>query len=360
MFRPKKTGKVIVGMSGGVDSSVAAVLLKRQGYEVIGVFMKNWTHEEDTGECPWEEEYKDMRRVCEQLEIPYYTFNFEQEYRDRVFAYFLKEYTAGRTPNPDVMCNTEIKFRVFLERAEELKADFMATGHYARVKHERNGFHLLKGKDKNKDQTYFIHHLTQQQLRKILFPIGHLTKPKVRQLAEQAGLAVAKKPDSQGICFIGKIEFREFLGKYIPKDPGEIKTVEGEVLGQHVGLPFYTVGQREGIGIGGTGPYFVVSKQQTTNTLIVAKGGNHPALFGTSLLATDLHWISGHPPTAKRLSAKIRYRTPDQACELVERPDNSLEVRFTKPQRAITPGQFIVFYSGQDCLGGGVIQQQLT
>lgn len=347
-------------MSGGVDSSVAAWLLKQQGYEVIGVFMKNWTHQQESGECPWEEDYKDMRRVCEQLNIPYYTFNFEQEYRDRVFAYFLKEYQAGRTPNPDVMCNTEIKFRVFLDRAKELKADFIATGHYARVKHTRRGYQLLKGKDENKDQTYFIHHLGQQQLPRILFPIGHLDKPKVRKLAEKAGLAVAKKPDSQGICFIGKIDFQEFLGEYIPKQPGEIRTVEGQVLGQHVGLPFYTIGQREGIGIGGTGPYFVVRKEFETNTLVVAQGEDHPALFGTSLLATDLHWISGQAPTTKKITAKIRYRTPDQACELVERPDHSFEVRFSQPQRAITPGQFIVFYSGQECLGGGIIQQPLT
>lgn len=322
--------------------------------------MKNWTHQQEASECPWEEDYKDMRQVCEQLDIPYYTFNFEQEYRDKVFAYFLKEYSAGRTPNPDVMCNTEIKFRVFLERAAELKADFIATGHYAQVKKTKAGYHLLKGKDSNKDQTYFIHHVAQDQLSKILFPIGHLTKPRVRALAEKAGLGVAKKPDSQGICFIGKIDFREFLGEYIPKQPGEIKTVEGEVLGQHVGLPFYTIGQREGIGIGGTGPYFVVRKESGTNTLVVAKGEEHPALFGTSLLAKDMHWIAGHPPKSTHLSAKIRYRTPDQECELIKQPGQSYEVRFSLPQRAITLGQFIVFYSGQECLGGGVIQQQLT
>lgn len=352
--------RVIVGMSGGVDSSVAALLLKKKGYEVIGVFMKNWTHEQDTTACPWEDEYKDMRKVCEQLEIPYYTFNFEQEYRDRVFAYFLKEYTAGRTPNPDVMCNTEIKFRVFLERAQELKADFIATGHYARTKKGGQTVHLLKGKDQNKDQTYFIHHLGQNQLKRILFPIGHLPKPQVRKIAEKAGLVVAKKPDSQGICFIGKIDFREFLGQYIPKKPGIIQTVEGQVLGKHIGLPFYTIGQREGLGIGGTGPYFVVEKQIKTNTLIVAQGEHHPALFAKGLLATDVHWISGKAPKKLNLKAKIRYRTPDQSCTLVSRGKNSYTVYFTKPQRAVTPGQFVVFYSGQDCLGGGVIQTAIA
>lgn len=355
-----KKKRVIVGMSGGVDSSVAALLLKQKGYEVIGVFMKNWTHEQETSACPWEDDYKDMRRVCEQLEIPYYTFNFEQEYRDRVFAYFLKEYKAGRTPNPDVMCNTEIKFRVFLERAQELKADFIATGHYARTKKIGKTVQLLKGKDSNKDQTYFIHHLNQKQLQKILFPIGHLPKPKVRQLAEQAGLIVAKKPDSQGICFIGKIDFRQFLSQYIPKEPGNIQTVEGQILGQHIGLPFYTIGQREGLGIGGTGPYFVVEKKVKTNTLIVAQGENHPALFAKALLATDVHWISGKAPKKLSMKAKIRYRTPDQSCKLIPSRKNSYTVQFTKPQRAITPGQFVVFYSGQTCLGGGVIQKAIA
>ncbi|MEK7540148.1 MAG: tRNA 2-thiouridine(34) synthase MnmA [Patescibacteria group bacterium] len=352
--------RVMVGMSGGVDSSVAALLLKKKGYEVIGVFMKNWTHEQDTKACPWEDDYKDMRMVCEQLEIPYYTFNFEQEYRDRVFAYFLKEYKTGRTPNPDVMCNTEIKFRVFLERAQELKADFIATGHYARTKKVGKTVHLLKGKDENKDQTYFIHHLAQDQLKRILFPIGHLPKPQVRQIAENAGLVVAKKPDSQGICFIGKVDFRDFLAQYIPKKSGNIQTVEGQVLGTHIGLPFYTIGQREGLGIGGTGPYFVVEKQIKTNTLIVAQGEHHPALFAKGLLAINVHWISGKEPKKLNMKAKIRYRTPDQSCKLVSTGKNSYKVYFTQAQRAIAPGQFVVFYSGQDCLGGGVIQKALT
>lgn len=347
-------------MSGGVDSSVAAYLLQQKGYEVIGVFMKNWTHEQETSACPWEEDYADMRRVCEQLDIPYYTFNFEQEYRDRVFAYFLKEYQAGRTPNPDVMCNTEIKFRVFLERAQELQADYIATGHYARTKKMGRKIQLLKGKDTNKDQTYFIHHLAQPQLNKILFPIGHLPKPKVRQIAERVGLVVAKKPDSQGICFIGKIDFRDFLSQYIKKVPGEIKTFEGKLIGQHVGLPFYTIGQREGLGIGGTGPYFVVEKNLYTNTLIVAQGENHPALFGKKLLASQVHWISGKAPQSVKLKAKIRYRSPDQACQIKQGSKDAYEVTFSSAQRAITPGQFIVFYSGQTCLGGGVIQSALA
>lgn len=348
--------RVIVGMSGGVDSSVAAYLLKKRGYEVIGVFMKNWTHEQETGKCPWEQDYSDMRQVCEQLNIPYYTFNFEQEYRDRVFTYFLKEYQAGRTPNPDVMCNTEIKFKVFLERAQELKADFMATGHYARLRKSADGINLLKGKDENKDQTYFIHHLTQQQLRKIIFPIGHLPKPEVRKIAEQAGLVVAKKPDSQGICFIGKIDFRKFLENYLPKQPGNIQTVEGTVLGRHQGLAFYTIGQREGLGIGGTGPYFVVDKDLKTNTLRVAQGEHHPALFRKTLMAKDMHWINGKAATGKKLTAKIRYRTPDQRCSLKKIKTNTWKIDFQQAQRAITPGQFIVFYSSQDCLGGGIIQ----
>lgn len=349
---------VIVGMSGGVDSSVAAALLQQQGYRVIGVFLKNWTHEDGVVQaCPWEVDYRDMRAVCQQLNIPYYTFNFEQEYRDTVFRYFLEEYKAGRTPNPDVMCNTEIKFKVFLERAQELQADFVATGHYARVRRWGGKFQLLKGRDSNKDQSYFIHHLSQQQLGRILFPIGHLPKPQVRALAKQFNLPVFDKPDSQGICFIGKIDFRTFLGQYIPKTPGNIMTVEGKKVGQHTGLAFYTNGQREGIGIGGTGPYFVVTKDIKTNTLIVAQGDHHPSLFAEGLLASNMHWVNGRPPRFPLgIRAKIRYRQPDQACRIQRMNDNQWQIRFSHSQRAVTPGQFVVLYRGAQCLGGGAIQ----
>lgn len=347
-----------MGMSGGVDSSVAAVLLQQQGYEVIGVFMKNWSQADLKGECPWEQEFSDMREVCDQLGIPYYTFNFEQEYRDRVFQYFLREYQAGRTPNPDVLCNTEIKFRVFLDRATSLQADYIATGHYAKVEHRDDEYYLLKSADQKKDQTYFIHHLTQAQLARILFPIGHLLKKEVRGLAEQVGLRVSKKPDSQGICFIGKVDFREFLGRYIPKTPGKIQTIDDQELGEHVGLPFYTIGQRQGIGIGGTGPYYVVSKDLQSNTLIVAQGENHSSLFHTGLSVKDLHWINS-TPTLDRLQAKIRYQTPEQECTINLDGAGGGQVKFFTPQRAITPGQFIVFYKDDECLGGGVIHQAL-
>jgi len=356
--RPEET-RVVVGMSGGVDSSVAALLLKQQGYEVIGVFMKNWDDTDDFGHCTAEDDYQDVRRVCDQLGIPAYSVNFEKEYSDKVFQYFLSEYRKGRTPNPDVMCNREIKFGEFLNKALELDADYIATGHYAQINYIDSEYQLLRGKDQQKDQTYFLNVLNQYQLSKTLFPIGHLTKPELRKIAEEANLATAKKKDSTGICFIGERDFREFLSNYLPAMPGEIRTLSGELIGEHQGLMYYTLGQRRGIGIGGQGtgePWFVVEKDLEKNILYVAQGANHPSLFSNGLLASDVHWISEKEvPQEFTCTAKFRYRQPDQDVTVRLKPDNCCEVIFAKPQKAITPGQAVVFYQGDVCLGGGTI-----
>ncbi len=358
--RPEDT-RVVIGMSGGVDSSVAALLLKEQGYDVIGIFMKNWDDSEDSGFCSAEEDYKDVLRVAEQLDIPAYTVNFEKEYMDKVFTYFLDEYKKGRTPNPDVMCNREIKFGEFLDKALELDADYIATGHYARVDYTDGEYRLLRGVDNNKDQTYFLNVLNQYQLSKAMFPIGELTKPELREIALKHGLATAKKKDSTGICFIGERDFRDFLRKFLPAQPGEIKTLDGEVKGTHQGLMYYTLGQRKGIGIGGEGtgePWFVVKKDIVHNTLYVAQGGNHPSLYSKGLMAADVHWISERKPEATfRCTAKFRYRQPDQGVTIHMKENNTCEVIFDKPQKAITPGQAVVFYQEEICLGGGVIDE---
>lgn len=353
--------RVIVGMSGGVDSSVTALLLKQQGYEVIGIFMKNWDDTDEFGHCTADEDAEDVRRVCEQIDIPYYTVNFEKQYADKVFSYFLDEYKRGRTPNPDVMCNREIKFGEFLDKALDLEADYIATGHYARVtQNERGLFELKRGVDQSKDQSYFLNKLNQYQLSKALFPIGHLAKSEVRKIAKEAGLATASKKDSTGICFIGERDFKQFLNSYLPAKPGDIKTPEGEIKGRHDGLMYYTLGQRQGLGIGGgkTGngkPWFVLDKDLENNILYVVQGGEDPRLFSDGLIAEDIHWISGETPQFPlQCTAKFRYRQPDQNVTVI---DN--KVHFEHPQKAITPGQAVVFYDGDICLGGGIIKEKM-
>lgn len=350
--------RVVIGMSGGVDSSVAALVLKEAGYEVIGVFMKNWDDRDETGACTADADYDDVRRVCDQIGIPYYTVNFEREYWDRVFVYFLEEYKRGRTPNPDVMCNKEIKFKAFLEKAMHLEADYLATGHYAQIGQESGSYTLLRGNDQNKDQSYFLYTLGQKQLAKTLFPIGHMTKKEVREKAVQANLATAHKKDSTGICFIGEKDFKEFLSKYLPAQPGEIRTLDGELKGYHDGLMYHTIGQRKGLGIGGAGePWFVVGKDLATNTLLVAQGQKHPALYSEGLRAADLSWVAGKPPAVSfECTAKFRYRQADQKVS-VQITEAVAEIKFHEKQRAITPGQAVVFYEGPVCLGGGTIEE---
>ncbi|SME92419.1 tRNA-specific 2-thiouridylase [Paenibacillus barengoltzii J12] len=363
MAKPNSETRVVVGMSGGVDSSVTALLLKQQGYDVIGIFMKNWDDTDEFGYCTAEADAEDVRRVCEQIDIPYYTVNFEKQYYDKVFAYFLEEYKRGRTPNPDVMCNREIKFGDFLNKALDLGADYVATGHYARVVEENGTFKLLRGVDSNKDQTYFLNALNQDQLSKAMFPIGHLPKPEVRRIAEEAGLYTAKKKDSTGVCFIGERNFKEFLSNYLPAQSGDmIDIVTGEVKGRHDGLMYYTLGQRQGLGIGGSGtgePWFVADKDLERNILYVVQGDKHPSLYSTSLIASGVNWIAGAdkmPEGPYKCTAKFRYRQPDQGVTLTKQPDGTVHVAFDEPQKAITPGQAVVFYQGEECLGGGTIE----
>ncbi|SFJ09393.1 tRNA-specific 2-thiouridylase [Paenibacillus sp. UNC496MF] len=354
--------RVVVGMSGGVDSSVTALLLKQQGYDVIGIFMKNWDDTDEFGHCTAEEDAEDVRRVCDQIGIPYYTVNFEKQYFDKVFAYFLDEYRNGRTPNPDVMCNREIKFGDFLQKALELGADYLATGHYARLERTADGeAKLLRGVDAGKDQTYFLHALRQDQLAKAMFPIGHLPKPEVRRIAAEFGLATAKKKDSTGVCFIGERNFKQFLSGYLPAQPGPmIDIATGETKGRHDGLMYYTLGQRQGLGIGGSGsgePWFVADKDLKENILYVVQGDAHPSLYSQGLTATGINWISPIRPDGEfACTAKFRYRQPDQGVKLTFRPNGTTaDVVFDGPQKAITPGQAVVFYDGDVCLGGGTI-----
>jgi tRNA-specific 2-thiouridylase len=357
--------RVIVGMSGGVDSSVAAWLLKEQGYDVHGLFMKNWEDDDTASHCTASEDRLDAKKVCAELEIPLHFINFSREYKEQVFSWFLSEYRAGRTPNPDVLCNREIKFNHFLHYAKRLGAQCIATGHYARVEKVEGHFHLLKGLDPQKDQSYFLHLLDQDQLCTTLFPLGELEKSEVRQLAEQAGFENYGKKDSTGICFIGERDFKEFLGRYIAFQPGDMITPEGQVVGKHDGLSFYTIGQRKGLGIGGLkgaadDPWFVVDKCQSSNQLIVAQGHDHPLLMTDALMCPSLHWISGVPPEKGgfRCHAKTRYRQSDQECELFLDAQGRWQVYFSEPQRAVTPGQSVVFYKGDICLGGGIIEQR--
>lgn len=355
----KKT--VVVGMSGGVDSSVAALLLKRQGYNVIGLFMNNWEERDECGVCTADEDFADVRRVGNALDIPYYSVNFAKEYMDRVFSYFLAEYKAGRTPNPDVLCNREIKFKDFKETAFKLGADYVATGHYCDVLHDGDTHYLLKAKDQSKDQTYFLNQLSQSQLDKVLFPLGKLDKSEVRKIAEENGLATAKKKDSTGICFIGERNFRQFLLNYIPAVKGKIMTYDGKVLGEHLGLMYYTIGQRRGLGIGGQAGddgsrWFVIEKDLKNNILYVAHGAED-RLYSKGLIMKECNWIPRAPEKADfECTAKFRYRQPEQKCTVHIR-ENQIEVEFKEKQRAITEGQFAVFYDGDKCIGGGVIEK---
>jgi tRNA-specific 2-thiouridylase len=357
MTKDPKDIRVVVGMSGGVDSSVAALLLKNQGYEVIGVFMKNWDEEDESGVCTSVDDYDDVRRVCQKLDIPYYTVNFVREYWNKVFQYFLSEYKKGRTPNPDVMCNKEIKFKAFLEFAMKVGADYIAMGHYAQVDFKDGEYRLLRGDDSNKDQTYFLCELNQYQLSKSMFPIGHLNKSEVRKIAKENGLATADKKDSTGVCFIGERDFNKFLDNYLPAIGGEIMTFDGEIKGEHFGLMHYTLGQRKGLGIGGEGdPWFVAEKDLQNNILYVVQGEKNPKLYSYGLMATDVNWISDKAKIGSfRCTAKFRYRQKDQDVTVYIKENNCCVVEFNETQKAITPGQVVVFYDGDNCLGGGII-----
>lgn len=357
--------RVVVGMSGGVDSSATALKLKREGYDVVGIFMKNWDDTDENGVCTATEDYKDVQAVANQIGIPYYSVNFEKEYWNKVFEYFLDEYKKGRTPNPDVICNKEIKFKAFLDYAMDLGADYVATGHYARVERDDDGtVHMLRGVDSNKDQTYFLNQLSQDQLQRVMFPLGEMEKPDVRQLAEEAGLKTADKKDSTGICFIGERDFKEFLMNYLPAQPGEMQTLDGDVVNTHDGLMYYTIGQRQGLGIGGSKeygnePWFVIGKDLERNVLLVGQGFHHEHLYATHLEASDFSFTVKAPAEAEfRCTAKFRYRTDDVPVTIKMNNDRTEAiVEFDEPQRAITPGQAIVLYDGEECLGGGTIDR---
>ena len=354
---------VIVGMSGGVDSSVSAHLLKRHGYQVTGLFMKNWEEDDGTEYCTAKRDLADARSVCDALDIPLHTANFAAEYWDRVFEHFLQEYQAGRTPNPDVLCNREIKFRAFLEYATELGADSIATGHYVRTQEADGETWLLKGRDSNKDQSYFLCEVNETCLRHSLFPVGELAKSEVRRIAGVLGLSNRDKKDSTGICFIGERRFRDFLRQYLPAQPGDIETADGEKIGRHAGLMYYTYGQRRGLGVGGIHnrpeePWYVVDKDLKRNLLIVAQGNENRDLFSRELIAVAPGWINHRGPALPlRCSAKIRYRQSDQSCTVTALQNGLIAVKFEKPQRAVTPGQYVVFYRDDRCLGGAIIEQ---
>ncbi|MDM8547844.1 tRNA 2-thiouridine(34) synthase MnmA [Candidatus Venteria ishoeyi] len=354
--------KIMIGMSGGVDSSVAALLLQQQGYEVHGLFMKNWEEDDNPEYCSAAEDLSDAQAVCDKLAIPLHTVNFSAEYWDNVFTHFLAEYQAGRTPNPDVLCNREIKFKVFLEHARKLGAGLIATGHYVANRQQDGKWQLLRGLDKNKDQSYFLYMLEQKQLQPSRFPIGHLEKPEVRKMAAQAGLITHRKKDSTGICFIGERRFKDFLSQYLPANPGKIVSADGQVMGRHDGLMYYTLGQRQGLNIGGVKqgsgePWYVVAKDLDNNQLIVAQGHDHPLLFNQQLQASEVHWIAGESPSYPlQCTAKTRYRQGDQNCIVNPIDGENIQVEFEQAQRAITPGQSIVFYHNEVCLGGAIIE----
>ena len=352
----------MVGMSGGVDSSVAAMLLKQQGYRVTGLFMKNWEEDDDKEYCAAAVDLADAQAVCDQLDVPLHTVNFAHEYWERVFSHFLREYQAGRTPNPDVLCNREIKFKEFLHQASSLGADAIATGHYAGVSKSTNGYQLLRAADTNKDQSYFLYMLGQPALSKTLFPLANISKTEIRKLASDAALPVHDKKDSTGICFIGERRFKDFLSQYLKPSPGKIQTVDGKTVGTHDGLMYHTMGQRQGLGIGGPGePWYVVGKDMENNVLRVAQGHDHPALMSMALLADQHHWISGDSPNLPlRCTAKTRYRQQDVTCEVLADQPGQVRVEFDQPQRAVTPGQSVVFYQDEVCLGGGIIHSAVT
>ena len=362
----KVPGKIMVAMSGGVDSSVSALLLQQQGHDIAGMFMKNWEEDDRFGECCAAEDAEDARAVAALLGIDLHARNFAAEYWENVFEAFLDEYRAGRTPNPDILCNREIKFKTFLEHAEALGADRIATGHYVRSDCKDGKHRLLRGVDHNKDQTYFLYAVGNQQLAKTLFPVGELEKRRVRQLAEQAGLDVYDKKDSTGICFIGERNFTKFLAQYLPAQPGEIRTSDDQVIGQHNGLMYHTLGQRQGLGIGGVkgypeAPWYVLHKDLANNVLYVGQGHEHPWMLSDTLLASQLAWVSGEAPAAgSRLTDKVRYRQPDQDMQVMHIDDQQMQVRLNELQRAVTPGQSIVLYDGEVCLGGGIIETMNT
>lgn len=356
MKAPNET-RVIVGMSGGVDSSVSALLLKQQGYQVEGLFMKNWDEDDGTEYCTAIADLEDAQQVCDKLGIKLHTANFAAEYWDNVFEHFLTEYKAGRTPNPDILCNKEIKFKAFLDYATTLGADFIATGHYVR----KDGSKLLKGLDNNKDQSYFLHAVGGSKIAQTLFPVGELEKPEVRRLAEEHDLVTHDKKDSTGICFIGERKFSDFLKQYIPAQPGDIETETGDVIGRHQGLMYHTIGQRQGLGIGGLknydeSPWYVAQKDLDRNVLVVVQGKNQPLLFSQRLTASSIDWINDEPDFPLECKAKVRYRQADQTCKIDKLDDGTYLVDFEDPQRAITPGQSVVLYIEDECLGGGVIE----
>lgn len=347
--------KIAVALSGGVDSATSLYLLKKAGHDVFGLFMKNWEEADASGACIAEKDAEDARAVCDLLDVPFYSVNFAKDYWENVFTYFLKEIESGYTPNPDVLCNREIKFKVLFEKAKSLGATFLATGHYCQT--EKGA--LLKGNDPGKDQSYFLYTLKNKILNEVLFPIGHMQKSEVRKIAEEANLPVFNKKDSTGICFIGKRNFREFLEKYIPHEPGAIETVDGEKLGTHDGIYYYTIGQRKGMGIGGPGEaWFVAGKDKASRKLIVAQGEDHPALFAPALTATEVSWVCDVPTFPLKCKAKIRYRQVEEDCT-VEKNGETLTVYFDQPQRAITPRQSVVFYNGNACIGGAIIKEAL-
>ncbi len=356
-MRENKDIRVVVGMSGGVDSSVAALLLKEQGYDVVGIFMKNWDDTDEFGVCTATEDFEDVISVCNQLDIPYYAVNFEKQYWDKVFTYFLDEYKAGRTPNPDVMCNKEIKFKAFLNHAISLGADYLATGHYAQIRNSDGKVEMLRGADDNKDQTYFLNQLSSDILGKVMFPLGHLPKPEVRKIAKEHNLTTATKKDSTGICFIGERNFKTFLSEYLPAQPGEMRTLTtDEVKGSHDGLMYYTIGQRQGLGIGGSGdPWFVVGKNLKENILYVEQGFSNEYLYSEGLIATDMNWINPVEGDTFTCTAKFRYRQQDSAVKVKLLADGKVDVQFVNRERSVTPGQAVVFYQDEVCLGGGTI-----
>ena len=360
MIKSNKKLTVAVGMSGGVDSSVSALLLKQAGYEVFGLFMKNWEESDSQGKCLASKDQEDAAKVCKHLDIPLYTVNFTEDYYNQVFQDLLTGLEAGLTPNPDILCNREIKFNLLLKKALSLGADYLATGHYCQIDSNEGVYHLLKGSDPNKDQSYFVYTLQSAALQKIIFPIGSLEKPQVRALAKQYGLSTSAKKDSTGICFIGKRNFQQFIAHYIPKDSGVILDMEGKVIGSHVGAIYYTIGQRKGLGIGGEGDaWFVADKDVKNNIVYVAQGHNHPALFSKGLIAKTLSWVNLPPgPLPFSCQAKVRYRQNDQECTIEHVDDLSIKVSFLKPQRAVTPGQSIVLYDKNRCLGGGIITEK--
>lgn len=370
MNKPKEETLVIVGMSGGVDSSVSALLLQQQGYQVEGLFMKNWDEDDGTEYCTAMDDLKDAQAVADKLGMKLHTANFASEYWDNVFEHFLEEYKAGRTPNPDILCNREIKFKAFLDYTKVLGADYIATGHYVRRKdvetmqggEAAQQAQLLRGLDGNKDQSYFLHAVAGSEIAQTLFPVGELEKPEVRRIAEQHDLITHNKKDSTGICFIGERRFKDFLQQYLPAQPGEIETPEGDVIGKHQGLMYHTLGQRQGLGIGGLNgysdnPWYVAQKDLTRNVLVAAQGKNHPILFSHSLTTHQIYWVNDEPVLPMTCTAKVRYRQSDQACTVTKNEQGQYQVAFKEPQRAVTPGQSVVFYSDEVCLGGGVIEQ---